>query len=80
VQIMKKLLIVLLLLALVVGAVGWQRGWFSLSTTSQSDQTDVDLHIDRSKIGADADAARERARNLGDSVLKKTQAPGEDKK
>jgi hypothetical protein len=64
-MIMKKLLGVLLGLAIVLAAVGFFRGWFSITTTDEGTDTNVNLRIDRQRIKEDADLAREKAGELG---------------
>lgn len=76
---MRNFLGFVLILALIVGIVGWYRGWFAFSTTTSAgdDKTNVDLNIDRAKIRQDTGAVRDRAREIGGSVIK--QSPAEKK-
>ena len=53
---MKKLVRVVLILAVVIGAVGFYRGWFTVSTsqTAGSNKVDVNVTVDPYKAKADA--------------------------
>jgi hypothetical protein len=67
-DVMKKLLGVLLGLAIFLSAVGFFRGWFSLSTTVEETTTTIHLLIDRQRIKEDVDLAREKVGALGDRI------------
>jgi hypothetical protein len=64
---MRRLLVTLLLLAAVVVGVGIYLDWFRFSTggTGDSGKTTVDLTIDKDKMKADAEAAKEKAKSVG---------------
>jgi hypothetical protein len=65
---MKKLLGVLLGLAIFLTAVGFFRDWFSLSRTVEETTTTIHLLIDRQRIKEDVDIAREKVGALGDRI------------
>jgi hypothetical protein len=59
---MRKLLFILLLLIVAVGALGLYRGWFTVSTAAGPDnrQPGVELRIDQDKIQSDAQKAKDK--------------------
>ena len=61
---MKKLMGVVLGLAIAMVVVGFFRGWFSLSKTAEETTTDIHLRIDRQRIKEDVDAARDKVDQL----------------
>lgn len=61
---MRKFLGTLVILAMIVVAVGFYRGWFGVSAEDQPGQTNVELKIDKNRIKQDAEAASEKAREL----------------
>ena len=65
---MKKLLILLLVLAVAVIAVGFWRGWFDISQNETPTQTDINVTVDKQKIERDADQAAEKAREVGREI------------
>lgn len=63
---MRKLLGVLLGLALVLTAIGFFRNWFNVTKTEEGTDTNINLKIDRQRIKEDVDRVREKASELGD--------------
>ena len=63
---MRNLLTALVLLAAGAVALGYCRDWFSVTTKEDrlTDQVEVSVHIDKSKIRYDARQAKEAARSL----------------
>ena len=59
---MRTLLFIVLLLAVVVLAVGFYRGWFSLETTRDPDsgRSGVKFEIDQKKIRPDIEKVKQR--------------------
>jgi hypothetical protein len=53
---MKRLVLTLILVAVIVGLVGFQRGWFTLTTTRSTGggNVDINLNVDSDKAKADA--------------------------
>lgn len=59
---MKNILIVIVLLVIVGAAVGFYRGWFSLSVQKDSGQSSATVSVDKDKMEADKDRVREMGR------------------
>jgi hypothetical protein len=53
---MRNLIIIIVMLAAVVGVVGFKKGWFTLTTTHEagSSNVDVNLKVDSDKAKSDA--------------------------
>jgi hypothetical protein len=64
---MRKLLFVLLLLAVCVVALGFYRGWFSVETTRdpQTGREGVQFEIDQNKAKPDIEKAKEKIGGAG---------------
>jgi hypothetical protein len=62
---MGRLLVALLVLVAVVVGLGVYLDWFQFSTDKGAGTYQVDLTIDKDKIKADAEKAREQAGSLG---------------
>jgi hypothetical protein len=77
---MARLLMVLVVLAAVVAAVGFYRGWFHLTSDSASDTANVTLTVDKDKIQEDRKDAQEKVEALGHQVKDKAAAPAEKSK
>jgi hypothetical protein len=67
---MRNLLTALVLLAAGVVALGYCRDWFNVSTTEDrlSDQIEVSVHIDKSRIRHDARQAKDAVRSWRQEV------------
>ena len=67
---MTKLIGTLVILAAIVGGIAYYLNWFSFSTVQdkQGNGTEINIHIDKSKIKADAERAKETAKDLGHKV------------
>jgi hypothetical protein len=63
---MCKLFKLVVVLGIVVVALGYYRDWFDVSATDNpaTDQVDVSVHIDKSRIKADARKARDKGYDL----------------
>jgi hypothetical protein len=71
---MKKLVRLLIVLAIVVVAVGFYRGWFTLSSHKANDGSDnvnVNLTMDADKIRDDATAVKKKSAELTDNAIGK---------
>ena len=58
---MKNLLILVVIVAIGVGATGYALGWFKGSTLSTKDKTDVTVTVDKEKWRQDRDAFQKQA-------------------
>ena len=62
---MRKLIGTLGLLVIIICAVGFFRGWFSVGTEDQDSETNVEIRIDKERIKEDAQTAADRVGQLG---------------
>ena len=63
---MKRLLAVVVVLALLVIGLGFYRGWFALSSSDPdngSNKVNVNLTVDQDKMQEDAEAVQNKARD-----------------
>jgi major membrane immunogen (membrane-anchored lipoprotein) len=64
---MKKLSLVLVVLAILVVGIGFYRGWFALSSQSQdaeSNKTDINVTVDRGKVKEDVQEVKDKTTEL----------------
>lgn len=55
-----RMLVILLILVVIAGVgLGFYRGWFSLSSSGDTDKPNVTLSVDKERIEADKDKAVE---------------------
>ena len=55
----------IIILVLIVGCIGYFRGWFAFSTTTTIDgKSNVTVTVDKDKIQSDDQAARDKAKDL----------------
>jgi hypothetical protein len=62
---MKNLLIVVILLLVGLAGLGFYRGWFQLSTNSTGAKPSATITVDKDKIHADEERAREEVQGFG---------------
>lgn len=62
---MRKFLGTIALLAIIVAAVGFFRGWFVVDSESHETETNVEIRIDKEKIKNDARTAADRVGQYG---------------
>jgi hypothetical protein len=80
---MKRLIAVVIVLALIVVGVGFYRGWFALSSSSAdqgSNKVNVNLTVDRDKMQEDARAVQSKTAELTGTVTEEVKGPGDLKK
>ncbi|MFN0197670.1 MAG: hypothetical protein ACKVT0_13075 [Planctomycetaceae bacterium] len=67
---MKRLISMVFVLAIIVGGLGFYRGWFTMSSDgdTQSDKIDVNLTIDTVKVKEDSEALKDKTKSLTDKV------------
>ena len=78
---MKKLLIVVLVLAICVVGFGFYRGWFTLSSSDSQggDRVNINLATDTGKMQDDADAVKDKTAELtGNSEETPRSAPDDN--
>ena len=59
-----KLVIILVILACLAG-LGFYQGWFHLGSQSSSGKSDITLTVDKDKMTADEQKAKEKVQSLG---------------
>ena len=69
---MSKFFGVLVLLVVAVGALAWYRQWFTVSTASESKNTDIHVTVDKDKIAEDKAKAKEKFEEIGDKIKSTT--------
>ena len=72
---MKRLLTVVVLVALLLIGVGFYRGWFAMSSSgsdSASKKVNVNLTVDRNKIEEDAEAVQNKTTELTGKITNPT--------
>ena len=80
---MKRLIAVLVVLALIVVGVGFYRGWFALSkpaTDPGSSKVEVNLTVDPDKMKQDAEAVKEKTTELAGQATPSASGTGEQAK
>jgi hypothetical protein len=67
---MKKLFALLFVLALLVIALGFYRGWFVLSSrdADEGNKVNVNLAVDKDKMEEDANAIKKKTTELADNL------------
>ncbi len=61
---MRKFIGTLAILILLVGGIGYSRGWFDFTKSDEPGSTNIELKIDREKIKEDAEMVKEKAKEL----------------
>jgi hypothetical protein len=61
---MRRLLVLLVLLAVGVGALGYYRGWFKVSTADKDKAVPVDVTLDRDKLKQDTERAKAKVEDV----------------
>ena len=62
---MKNLLIVIVVLLVGIAALGFARGWFSLSTDNADQNPSATITVDQGKIKEDENKAKEKMQEFG---------------
>ena len=61
---MRKFIGTVVIVVVIVAAIGIYRGWFGVTTQKGTGETNIELKIDKEKIKQDAEAAREKAKEI----------------
>jgi hypothetical protein len=69
---MRGFLVVMVLLAVGVGVLGFYQGWFRLSTDTTDHQSNVTVTVDQDKFQKDKEKAQEKVHDLGHKAKEKT--------
>jgi hypothetical protein len=76
----RSFIMVLLVLLVCVGAVGFYRGWFTLSSRNLdagSNKVNINLTVDRDKIQEDAETVKNKATELTGQATEEVNGPGD---
>jgi hypothetical protein len=65
---MRTLVFVVVVLLAGIAGVGFYRGWFGLSTNSTDQKPSATITVDKDKIHADEELAKEKVEGLGQKV------------
>lgn len=70
---MRRLIFLILVLGIGLVIVGFYQGWFSLvSTVTPDGKQGITVTVDKDKVKADEQAAKDKAKDLGQKVKDKT--------
>jgi DNA mismatch repair ATPase MutS len=61
----------LFLVAVGIGAWGWWKDWFSVTTSDANGKSSITVEIDKDKLAADLDAYEKKAREVLDALDRK---------
>ena len=68
---MRRLLMALVLFAAAIGCLGFYQGWFRLSTAGTDQKPSATITVDKDKIHADEEIAKEKVQELGHKAKEK---------
>ena len=68
---MKTLFAVVVLLLIVIAGVGFYRGWFQISTDTANQKPNATISVDKDKIHADEQTAKDKVQGLGQEAKAK---------
>lgn len=71
---MKRLFVVLVLIAAGIAVLGFSRGWFSVASATADDRSNVTLSVDKGKIQQDKETATGKVRQAGQDAKDKASA------
>ena len=74
---MRKLGVVIVVLAICVVGFGFYRGWFALSSPDGGDQVNINLATDTGKMKEDATAVKDKTAELTGNVTESSAEPAE---
>ncbi len=69
---MRTLVVVFVLLVVGIAALGFYRGWFSLSTDNTDHKPSATITVDKEKIQEDEQSAKEKVHNFGQGTKENT--------
>lgn len=69
---MKTLLVAVVLLVVGIAGLGFYQGWFRLSTDGTDQKPSATITVDKDKIHADEEKAKEKMEGLGKKVKERT--------
>jgi predicted negative regulator of RcsB-dependent stress response len=69
---MRRLFVVFVLLLVGIAGLGFYQGWFHLSSENGDQKSSVTFSVDENKIQKDEEKAKEKMKDLGQTVKDKT--------
>jgi hypothetical protein len=72
---MTRLLTLLIVLVVCIGALGFYQGWFSIGSTSSEGKSHITLEVDKEKIREDEKKAEDKAKDLEHRAKDKVSGP-----
>jgi hypothetical protein len=78
--VMSRFLGVVLVLVLAVGALGYYRGWFSFSKTTDQGNVHIGVTVDKQKIEADEEAAKKKLKETEQEIKDKVKTSSDKSK
>lgn len=69
---MRSLITLVVVLAVVLGGIGFYLGWFSISNTAPADgnKSSFSVEVDKQRINSDIDKGKERLKDTRDKIGK----------
>jgi hypothetical protein len=67
---MQRFLGGLVIVAILIGAFGFYRGWFSFSKTNADNSTNLTIQVNKDKIKEDEEKAKEELKAVGHTIKK----------
>jgi hypothetical protein len=69
---MRRLMVVIFLLAIGIAILGFYQGWFRLSSNSMDHESSATITVDKDKFQKDEEKAKERVQDFGKKTMEKT--------
>jgi DNA repair exonuclease SbcCD ATPase subunit len=69
----RNLVFVIVIIGLIVGGVGYYRGWFGIATGTDDQKVNLNVTINKDRVKADEERAKQALENVGDKMKRKTE-------
>lgn len=76
---MSRLITLIVLVIVVIACLGFYLDWFHLSTADNGTKKDITISVDKTKIQADEQKAKEKLKDAEQKVKEKISTPSSDK-
>jgi len=77
---MSRLITLIVVVIVVIACVGFYMDWFHFSTAENGTKKDITLSVDKAKIQADEQKAKEKLKNVEQKVKEKISTPSDKPK